>query len=464
MSDFSALNAAVTGLNAHRRRIDIISQNIVNAETPGYHRQVTELRAVESGQPGLFTGSPGEYGGVESSVSRRWDQILDTNAKKEGGRAASLEAQAEAMRAIEQNIGAFGDTGLAGRLQQMFNSFDDLANDPSDLAVRNVVLGNAETVASALNLEGAAIDTAHQGAAERAKALVQQLNGLASSIAELDRSIVAGVASGDDPHGLIDQRDRLATELTGLVNVELSYENDGQIRLSLNGHNLVSDGQSRPVTLASTPDPTLAPFGYQRLSLQSGSGRNLELRAGSIHGVLTVANELAPQQRAALDAVAADIVTTVNALHSTGTGLDGSTGNNLFDPAGVTALTFAVSADVAGQPRRLAASDGSGALDNSVALGIAALATDPNGPSANHAQMLTDLGNRVRLLTNSADTAALASGRANKALQAEVGVSLDEELADLVSAQRAYEASARMISAIDEMLDTLINRTGLVGR
>ncbi len=326
------------------------------------------------------------------------------------------------------------------------------------------MLGNAESVASALNLEGAAIDTAHQGAAERAGALVQQLNGLASGIAELDRNIVAGVAGGDDPNGLIDQRDRLATELTGLVNVELNYESDGQVRLSLNGHNLVSDGQWRPVELASAPDPALAPFGYQRLSLQSDNGRNLELRSGSIHGVLTVANELVPQQRAALDAVAVDIATTVNALHTAGTGLDGSTGNNLFDPAGTNALTFALSADVAGQPRRLAASDGSGVLDNSVALGIAALATDPNGPSSNHAQMLTDLGNRVRLLTNSADAAALASGRADQALQSEVGVSLDEELADLVSAQRAYEASARMISAIDEMLDTLINRTGLVGR
>ena len=114
MSDFSALNAAVSGLYAHRKRIDIISQNVANAETPGYHRQVTELRAVESGQPGLHSGSPGEYGGVESSVSRRWDQILDSNAKKERGRAASLDSQAEAMRAIEANIGAFGESGLAG--------------------------------------------------------------------------------------------------------------------------------------------------------------------------------------------------------------------------------------------------------------------------------------------------------------------------------------------------------------
>lgn len=464
MSNFSALSAAISGLNAHRQRIDVISQNIANVETPGYHRQVTELRSTQSGRPGLFSGPPGNHGGVETSISRRWDQILDTNAKNEHGRASSLEAQAGALSALEANIGSFSSGGLAGRLQELFNSFDDLANNPKDLAVRNVVLGNAEAVASALNIEGTTIDAARQDAAARASSFVEQLNSLASGIAELDRNIVAGVASGDDPNGLIDQRDRLATELAGLTDVNIAYESDGQIRLSLNGHNLVSDGQWQPVRLASNPDPALTPFGYERISIESDNGRTLDVRSGAIHGVLTAANDLIPEQRAALDAVAVSVASSVNALHSAGTSLDTTTGNNLFDPAATTALTFAVSADVAGQPNRLAASDGSGPLDNSVALSLASLGTDPTGPSAQHADLLAGLGNRVRLLNNSANTATLASGRADQTLQSEVGVSLDEELADLVSAQRAYEASARMISAIDGMLDTLINRTGLVGR
>jgi flagellar hook-associated protein 1 FlgK len=464
MSDFSALNTAITGLNAHRRRIDIISQNIANVETPGYHRQITELTSIQSSRSGLFSGPGGTHGGVDTSVSRRWDQILDTNAKQERGRASSLETQANALVNLEANIGSFSSGGLAGRLQQLFNSFDDLANNPKDLAVRNVVLGNAEAVASAINLEGATIDAAHEDAVARAASFVDHLNNLASGIADLDRRIVPGTASGNPSNGLIDQRDRMATELAGLADVIVGYEAHGQIRLSLNGHDLVSDGSWRPVQLASTVDPALAPFGYQRISVQSGDGRNLDIRSGAIHGALTVANDLVPEQRAALDAVGVSIATSVNALHSAGTSLDATTGNNLFDPAGTTALSFAVSADVAGQPLRLAASDGSGPLDNSVALSLARLGTDPTGPSAQHAELLTGLGNRVRLLSNSADTAVLASGRADDVLQSEVGVSLDEELADLVSAQRAYEASARMISAIDGMLDTLINRTGLVGR
>ena len=464
MSGFSGLSTAVTGLNAHRKRIDIISQNIANVETPGYHRQVADLESISSGRSGLFSGPAGSHGGVEASVSRRWDQILDTNAKNERSRTSSLEAQAAAMTSLESNIGSFSSGGLSGRLQELFNGFDDLANNPSDLAVRNVVLGNADAVASVINLEAATIDNAHQGAVERVTAFVDQLNSLAAGIAELDRNITAGVASGDDPNGLIDSRDRMATELAGLTDLNVGYEMDGQIRLSLNGHNLVSDGQFRPVKIAVTADPALASLGYQRYEIQSDSGRTLDLRGGAIHGTLITANDLVPEQRRALDDVANSIALSVNVLHAAGTALDGTTGNNVFDPASTTAHTFALSADVAGQPLKLAASDGSGALNNSVASAIADLGTDPTGPAAEHAELLAGLGNRVRLLNNSAETAALASGRADQVLQSEVGVSLDEELADLVSAQRAYEASARMISAIDGMLDTLINRTGLVGR
>ena len=464
MSSFSGLSTAITGLNAHRKHIDVISQNIANVETPGYHRQVAELSSLGSGRSGLFSGPAGEHGGVEASVSRRWDQILDGNAKNERSRTSSLEAQAAAMTSLEANIGSFSGGGLSDRLQELFNGFDDLANNPSDLAVRNVILGNADAVASAINLEAATVDNAHQSAVERATVFVDQLNSLAASIAELDQNIAGGVASGSDPNGLIDSRDRMATELAGLTDLNVGYEADGQIRLSINGHNLVSDGQFRPVQLVSVADPALTPLGYQRYEVQSGNGRTLELRGGAIHGTLVTANDLVPQQRRDLDDVANSIASTVNALHAGGTGLDGTTGNNLFDPASTTAHSFAVSVDVIGEPLKLAASDGSGALNNSVASSIADLATDPTGPAAEHAEMLAGLGNRVRLLTNSAETAALASGRADEVLQSEVGVSLDEELADLVSAQRAYEASARMITTIDGMLDTLINRTGLVGR
>ncbi len=464
MSDFSALNTAITGLYAHRQRIDVIGENIANIDTPGYHRQVTELTAISTQRPGLFSGSGGEHGGVSASVNRRWDELLENSARQEQSRASSLETQAGTLERLETEIGSLDAGGLADRLQKLWDAFDDLANDPKDLAVRNVVLGNAEAVASTINNESSVIDAGRGAAVDQAKVLVTQINQLSSSIALLDKSIVAGVAAGNPPNGLIDQRDARISELASMVDVQVAHQETGQVRISIGGHNLVADGQQRNIELLQTPDTALGGLGYQRVSVVTPNGTQLNIAGGSLHGTISVANDLMPEQRRALDGVAASIVSTVNALHMAGAGLDGSTGFALFDPAGTTAATMAVSVDLRSNPERLAASDGSAALDNKVALALAALGTDPNGPTALHTDMLTTLGNRVRTISDRARTASLASGRAAGLNQAAVGVNLDEELADLVSAQRSYEASARMISAIDEMLDTLINRTGLVGR
>ncbi len=463
MSNFSALNAAVTGLHAHRQRIDVIGENIANINTPGYHRQLTDLTPVRNGRAGLFSGPGGEHGGVDASVRRRWDSLLESNVNRQQSRASSLGAQAAAMENLEGELGALGG-GLAAKLQELWDGFDDLANNPDDPAVRNVVLGNASAVAAALNRDGTAIDDARRNAAANAEILVGRINELASSIAELDTAVLTGSAGGSVPSGVLDQRDRLITELSSLVNIDVVYQENGQAHLSIDGHNLVSNGQSKDLQLTTSPDAALGTLGYDRISLATPAGRALNPTGGMLHGALQLANDVIPEQRAALDEVAASIVTTVNALHQAGTGLDGSTGNSLFDPAGVTATSFALSADVAGQPDRLAASDGSGALDNSVALAIAALGTDPTGPSSVQADFIANLGNRVKTLSDRSETASLGAQYAQNANQSQVGVNLDEELADLVIAQRAYEASSRMISAVDEMLDVLINRTGLVGR
>ncbi|MGI9615198.1 MAG: flagellar hook-associated protein FlgK [Acidimicrobiales bacterium] len=463
MSDFSALNTATTGLHAHQKRINVIGENIANMETPGYHRQTTMLTAIDTQRPGLFSGNERQHGGVTAEVNRRWDELLDTNAKRERGRSASLETQATELGAVEAELGSLGE-GLATRFQELWNSFDDIANTPDDLAVRNVVLGNAEAVASGLRHQGATLDGRREATIVQVNESIRQANQLSIRIAELDQTIVAGQAIGTGPHGAMDERDRLASELISLTGGEISYNELGQVRIAVDGFNLVGEGQPGVISVDETADPSLAPLGYDRVIVQSPTGRELSLTAGSVHGYLQVANVMLPEQVAGLNNVAATTVSTVNGLHQTGFGLDGTTGSSLFDPTGVRAVDVAVSIDVAGRPERIAASDGSATLDNSVALAIAELGTDPNGPSNVHARFVADLGSRVDTLNGRADVARLASEHAEGARQSAVGVNLDEELADLVSAQRAYEASARMISAVDQMLDTLINRTGIVGR
>ena len=464
MSNFSGLSTSITGLFAHRQRIDTISENVANVDTPGYVRQRADLTSIDSRYPGLFSGAGGNNGGVSADVTRQWDELLDSAAKQALSRSSGLETQAQILDGIESELGSLESGNLAGKLQQLWNSFDDLANDPADLAVRNVVLGNVENVASELRAQAGGLDQLRDREVQRLTTGVDRVNELASTIAELDLGIAAGTASGSPPSGLIDQRDRLVTELTSLVSATVGYDADGQVRLSVDGHLLVGQGQARTIELATVPDPSLTPLGYDRLVVTSGNGRELNLTSGSLSGGLVGVNELVPQYRRALDDLAGSIVTSANTLHQAGTALDGSTGLSLFDPSALTATQIRISADIAGQPAKVAASDGSGTLDNSVARALASLGADPTGPSTEHAKMIADLGSQLATLQSRSEAASLSFDRAEGKRQSASGVNLDEELADLITAQRAYEASARMISAIDEMLDTLINRTGLVGR
>jgi flagellar hook-associated protein 1 len=464
VSDFSALNTAITGLYAHRQRIDTIGENIANIETPGYHRQRVDLQAIGTRYPGLFSGPGGQHGGVTADVQRVWDQLLDTSSKQNLARSNSLNTQADILTGVESEIGSLATNGLGNRLTALWNSFDDLANDPTEQSIRNVVLGNAEGVTSIMQAQSSALNQMRSNEVQRLELGVARVNELANRVAEMDATIVNGTAAGRPPHGLMDQRSQLLSELSGLTGATINYDGSGSSIVAIGGHVLISQAQVRPIELRSITDPALAPLGFNRIAITGATGREIALTGGSLHGGLSGVNTLVPDQRRALDSLAASIVTTVNNIHQTGAGLDGTSGRSFFDPAGVTAATIALSADVVGQPGNVAASDGSATLDNSVARALASLGTDPSGPSATHATMLADLGAQLSTMQGRADAASISYQQSEGNRQAAEGVNLDEELADLVSAQRAYEASARMVSAIDEMLDTLINRTGLVGR
>jgi flagellar hook-associated protein 1 FlgK len=196
-------------------------------------------------------------------------------------------------------------------------------------------------------------------------------------------------------------------------------------------------------------------------------GSEAAVTEGSLGGMLTGVNVHLPQAMVELNGVAASLVSGVNGLHVTGQGLDpvADTGLNFFDPAGVTALTLSLSADVAGQPSRIAlAAAGSGVLDVSIAQQMAALAGSATGPDSAYQQMVGRIGVATQTAARRETIQESVIQSADDARLSVSGVSLDEELTSLVQSQRAYEASARVLTTVDQMLDVLINRTGVVGR
>lgn len=465
MSNFAGLSTGYSALLAHKRRIDVISENIANVNTQGYHRQTAELNSIAAPRAlGFWSGSLDTGGGVEiTNIGRAGSSLLETNARIATSTAAQMEAEEAVMIQIEDAIAGLADSGIRAELDAMWNGFDDLANLPEDLGVRRVTLERAEAVARSLRSAAGQLDRLHEDQVATARVQVSRVNELAGSIAAFDRQIISAQGSGSSPNALYDQRDLMVNELASLASISTVPDSDGQVSITLDGYLLVGDGNARPISFDIQPAPSGDATGLSVISLYGVDQRELDPKGGSLGGLMNAANTLIRADREGLDEIAVDVADQVNAIHSSGFGLDGSSGTDLFVvPTG--AIDMRLTDELAGHPERLAAgAAGAGALDESNARAIAELAEKSDGPSAKVSEYINSLSVRVSAATSRSEAARGSESYASGLADASSGVSLDQELTELITAQRAYEAASRIITTADEMLRTLMT-TGLVGR
>jgi flagellar hook-associated protein 1 FlgK len=271
----------------------------------------------------------------------------------------------------------------------------------------------------------------------------------------------------------MDQRDVLVERLAGLVGGTTRQGENGMVDVFVGGTAFVRGDHSVSLEVVDGPDATVpdvgAPFARVHLKWQGANGE-VAVESGTVGGLLTGINDAFPRYLQQLDNVAARLVTTVNTLHNTGYALDGTTtGLDFFDATGTTARTVAVSSDVAGHPELIGAGTpsglpGAGTFDGSIAESIALLSSRTDGADGVYRGLIGTLGVEAQAVFRRAEMQGSVVTQVSDAATSVRGVSVDEELANLVSAQQAYSASARVLTAVDEMLDTLITRTGHVGR
>jgi flagellar hook-associated protein 1 FlgK len=471
MSSFGSLNTALSGLLAHRRVLDVIGHNIANVGTVGYSRQRVELTGLGgSTVPAMFSTPSASNGGVSvSDVTRIRDEFLERRTVREHATGARLDIEATVLLRIEATIPEPSDVGLAAQLGDFYAAWDDLANNPGDSAGRIAVLQQASTVASTMHRIASDLRELRDAALGESTMLVRQINTIAGRIAELNGAVRRADAAGLDAFGLEDERDRLILQLGQLAGVETRTREDGSIDVTLGGSTLVRGDFARELEVVEPGALSTYPgTGFNEVQVRwKEDGFPVAVVEGRLGGLLNIANEHVPHTLDDLDRVAASLVDTVNALHTTGQGLDPLNDVNLsfWDPGGTTAATIAISADVLGQPSRIAAAAaGSGALDVSIAQAIASLAEAQGGTIDAYQDLIGRLAVETQGASRRAAIQAEVINQADDARLSVSGVNLDEELTNLISTQRAYEASARVLTAIDGVLDTLINRTGVVGR
>lgn len=450
MGTFDGIQIGSSGLQAQRRGVEVAGQNIANVNTPGYTRQRLSITA-DAGPvtPAIHSTWDGTGLGVRSvEIARLRDQFLDRRAMEEGTRHAELVELADTLSSIERIFAEPSDTALSATIADFVAAFDDVANRPDDISARAQLLERARTLATSINQIDRSLSNMVELSGAKVDAMVAEVNTMAKQVAMLQDTIQSATASGVNANELRDQRDALIEQITDRVGGTVRNEDDGTVSLFLGGAALIRGNQSYPIEATRT--------GATLDIVWPKDGRSVVL-AGASKGMLATANEVLPRYRSDLAAFSTSLKDQINAVHATGYDLDGNPGLDVF-VAGPNGLE--VNAVLAGDPRKVAASATPGTLDGSVAAKIAGL----EGLNAPYRQMIVRLGVESQSATRRVQLQDAVVKQVDLERESASGVNLDEELTDLVRFQRAYEANSRFISAVDDLLNTLVNGTGRVGR
>ncbi|MFW3170452.1 flagellar hook-associated protein FlgK [Geodermatophilus sp. CPCC 206100] len=466
MSTFGGLNTATTALWAQRRGLDVTGQNIANVNTEGYSRQRVDLRAMGGiAVPAIYSVSSGVGSGVSADqVNRIRDVFLEGRAQTEYAATAQLTAEAGAYEMVEQALREPGDTGIQSQLSDVWAAWGDVANHPTDGAARSQLLQRLGTLVGGFQAARSEMDGQWGQTQENLVALVDEVNAVAGDVAKLNDAIRRSSLNGKPANELADQRDALVLRLSEAVGATARPTDDGGITVFVGGVTLVSDASTTKLQVRAATGPDDLAGGNPRV-VTAGSGTQVSV-GGTAAGQITALREILPASRTQLDTVAAELARQVNDIHEQGFGRGGETGLPLFVPAPpatvVTAATIRVNPAVG--PDQVAAAEVTDSTDAEIADRIANLRTATGSPDALYRAGIVSLGVQAAVSNRNLDIQRVITTNVDAARESVAGVNLDEEMSNMLQFQHAYSAAARMVTAIDEALDVLINRTGVVGR
>lgn len=458
MSDLG-FSIAGSGLQAARAAMDATANNLANVNTPGYLDEQAQVIAAPSGDPlGIGTGAQ------ILGITQASDAVLAANALSATSTSSNLNALQQTLSTVQAVFPEPGTNGLSAQLSTFWSSWDAIVSDPSQTAPRTEVINQAQNLAATLNQESAQLSQTAANTATQITATVSQVNTELAQVASLNQSIVSSIASGAPPNSLIDQRNAIVTQLGHDIGVTTRAQADGALDLYVGGLTLVQSANADSLSVNQGGNPVNTSI------VSTTSGAQAPVSSGALAGLLATVNKYIPTYQSQLDGVANDLATTVNDQLAAGYDAAGMSGasNPLFTPNGgtaggtVTAATIGVNANVVADPQLIAAASagayatGAEANDGSNAQAVAALATSATGPDQAYRTFITNLGSDVQSVTSQSQAQTSLSQSLQATLQSVTGVNTDQQTVDMLSYQQAYQASAKVISTIDTMVQSLL--------
>jgi flagellar hook-associated protein 1 FlgK len=467
---FGELSRTAQALAAQTQGVYTAGRNMANVNNPAYARQRVVLGDKGTAQTPL---GPQSLGVEALGLQNVRDRLLDTQVLRETALLKGLEAEVDAYFkaeiALGQNIDRSNDAsfvegadstgashGVGEALESFFNAFSALAASPRSDAERQSLYHQAETLVNRFNRADSRLADIQADLDAQVQNDVDRVNSILETIQNLSRQIGRfEVGKPGSALDLRDQRQARLEELSGYIDIDVQDipGSAGQIRV------LGRDSGSNPVVLLNGAD-TFKPVAFDGTNVTGGNASTaLLLRGGRINGLLTARDGAIADTRAGLDRLASQLVTSVNAIYN-----PAGAGNDFFLAGGLTASTIAL--DPAINSGTIAATATGEAGANEIATAIANLAVAPFSTGAGdefdgtfasfYRSIVSDLGNAASTANARFEDQSTLQRLVLDRRDSVSGVSIDEEMTDLIKFQRAFDANARILRAIDEMLQIVV--------
>lgn len=451
----SLFEIAKSGLQSSQRSLSVTSNNIVNADTPGYSRQRVEKSPNGMQMDGFHAG----LGVNIDDVSRLRDGMNDVLLNKKQQDLGYLEKKSEIYEKLEATMVTDYGEDLDSQIGGLFDNFSELASNPQDVSVRNNLINETQQFNSKLHEMSRSIDETSNLVQNFAGKTLDSINSLLNDVNELNHSIKQSEAKGQPDHSSLDIRVAKLQELSELVDFESQVTDTGAVQIEIGGHQVLDEDQAYNIR-AEVDDVN------KKFRLRLDNGYVVEPQGGKIGAEIEMYEEGIPELKEKLDNIASTVVSEINNLHGSGYGLEDNTQRALFDPAGTTAENIKLNQAIVNNPRHLAASDTAGEEGNGeVASQIANLRNEKIIGDSTTNQRLTEYtvgviskpGEELSALSSTIEARDSEIQMLKRQQEETAGVNIDEELSRMIKFQNAYQGAAKVMSSAQQMYDTLIS-------
>ncbi len=465
---YGLLSIGRSALLTQQKAIDITGNNIANVNTPGYSRQRLTIKQNSPVRVDNQTMSTGVT--ADTGIQRFYDKFLGAQLTGENENLGRWEAQKQALEKVELMFDDSAGNGISNAMSDFFNSWQDLANNPSGVAERSSLVSAGQYLATTFNQVYNNLSKLQNDIDTHVSNIVGDVNEMADRIAELNLKVTQVEVTGHNANDFRDERDQLVFELSKLIDTQSFEDGAGNINVMVgNGKPLVDGAITWDLNSADNG-------GVQDVFWQASDGTPVnitsQLTGGELKGWITTRDDLIDGYLDQLDTLANTIRTSINSLHANSNGIDlnGNDGLDFF--TGTGAVNIAVNSSIVADTDLIAAaaSDiylGTPGINeglpggNTIAIGIANLQSAATmAGSSTFDEYYNSLVGRVGADVQAADFNETHQSTMVQNLeqyrQEVSGVSLDEEMVNLIQFQQAYNAAAKIITTSDEMMDTLM--------